>query len=192
MRKREEASPPKPNPPPPEERNIPIPGSGVPAGKVHCSACSEWVEVGDCSARADGVLECSSCGAPIKNAGTSNVPAPSPPKPAEARPVSPPPAPPPKPAEKPAEKPERGAPALGLPVMKLHVSWGSARCPVDRFNAFQSPQLDMTRDLAEGEDPVKAGAEMLVALETIADATFEKQYAWYVKKLNILGYTLEK
>lgn len=53
------------------ERTVPLPMK--PSGEVHCDVCEEDMESADLTTRADGFLECSSCGAPLDIKGAPKV-----------------------------------------------------------------------------------------------------------------------
>lgn len=83
--------------------------------------------------------------------------------------------------------PATGPGAAVLSGNRLSIPWGEARCPVDQFNNFKCGGHIITVDLPEGADRVAAAAKILDDLEKIADLLFERQSAWYLKKLGVLA-----
>jgi hypothetical protein len=70
---------------------------------------------------------------------------------------------------------------------RLSIPWGEARCPIDNFNAFKCGGFIASVDLTPGEDRVETAKKILDDLEEIADLAFERQKAWYLKKLSMLA-----
>lgn len=79
------------------------------------------------------------------------------------------------------------ASAAPTPTNRISIPWGEARCPVDQWNNFKCGGFIVTVDLAPGENRVEAAKAILADLEQIADLAFQRQHAWYLKKLNKLG-----
>lgn len=81
----------------------------------------------------------------------------------------------------------RPEPESTVPMVRLNVQWGKARCPVDRFNAFEVGAFSISVDIPVTEDRVAIGKQLLSDLEQLAEESFNRQKAWYEKKLGILG-----
>lgn len=66
---------------------------------------------------------------------------------------------------------------------KLFIPWGKARCPIDRFNAFEVGGFGLTVELSPGENVVEKARSMIAELRQIADIAFDEQKKWYLEKL---------
>lgn len=74
---------------------------------------------------------------------------------------------------------------------RLSIPWGKARFPYvypdgtrDKFNAIEVGGHILTIELAPGANAVDVAREMISDLEKIADVLYERQRAWYDKKLS--------
>ena len=92
-------------------------------------------------------------------------------------------------AQREAESPR--ATALSGGGTRLFIPWGKARMPVDRFNSFECGGHSMTIDVPEGADLDEVMEKAFDQLQEVADRLFERQKAWYEKKLGILGVGAE-
>jgi len=79
------------------------------------------------------------------------------------------------------------APEITIPMVRLNVQWGKARCPVDRFNSFEVGGFSISLDVPVTENLEATGKRLLSDLEKIAEESFKRQRAWYEKKLKDLG-----
>jgi len=66
---------------------------------------------------------------------------------------------------------------------RLSIAWGESRFPVDAYNYFKVGSHIVTVDVPEGEDRLAVARAIAADLERIADELFERQRAWYEKKL---------
>ncbi len=59
--------------------------------------------------------------------------------------------------------------------------------PIDQWNNFKCGGFIVSMDLPPGADRVEAATKILDDLEKIADIAFQREHAWYLKKLGILS-----
>ena len=69
---------------------------------------------------------------------------------------------------------------------RLSIVWGEARFPLDQFNGFKVGGHILSVDVAEGEEVAVVAHRVVADLERIADELFERERAWYEKKLGLL------
>ena len=71
---------------------------------------------------------------------------------------------------------------------RMTILWGEARMPYDQFNGIKVGGHMVTFDVPEGEaEAERAIAQAVGKLEEIADVLFERQKAWYDRKLRLLA-----
>lgn len=79
-----------------------------------------------------------------------------------------------------------GAPSITIEGDRISVVWGKSQFPLAMMSNFTVGDFFVSKQLEPGADRVKAAREILADIEKIADEAFDRQRAWYEKKLGSL------